>query len=218
MAPATRVRLIEVAERLFAERGIAAVSLREVGRTAGQGNTAAVLYHFGSKQGLVDAIFEHRMRPIDGRRLARLARLEREGRSRDLRALVEALVLPLAEALAARSSYVRFLAQALADPAQGQLISVGLEALEGVRRFLTRAEDCLAGLPGGLRRQRLRHAGTLLVHALAQHERDLETRRRGSPSVPVLVADLVDVLTAVLAAPVSAGTTRELRATLRRRA
>ena len=40
---------------------------------AGQRNTAAARYHFGTKQGLVDAIFRHRMQPINARRMSMLA-------------------------------------------------------------------------------------------------------------------------------------------------
>ena len=57
--------LIETAERLFAERGVNAVSLREIGAEAGQRNTGAVRYHFGTKEALVNAVFEHRMTPIN---------------------------------------------------------------------------------------------------------------------------------------------------------
>ena len=47
---------MSAAERLFAERGIAAVSHRQIVLAARQGNTAAVAYHFGTKEHLVRAI------------------------------------------------------------------------------------------------------------------------------------------------------------------
>src|SRR5689334_23357020 len=98
-----RLRLITAGEQLFAERGIGAVSLREVGTAAGQRNNSAVQYHFGSKLGLIEAILELRMATIDARRQAMLAELDAadgaDGRGDDLRALVEALVRPLAEAV-----------------------------------------------------------------------------------------------------------------------
>ncbi|NDZ80673.1 helix-turn-helix transcriptional regulator [Streptomyces sp. SID10853] len=52
----TRGLPIDAAERLFAERGIDAVSLRTVGAEAGQRNTSAAQDHFGSRQALLDAI------------------------------------------------------------------------------------------------------------------------------------------------------------------
>jgi AcrR family transcriptional regulator len=51
----TRSRLVESAERLFAERGVGSVSIREVNRDAGQA-PSAVHYHFGSKEALLRAV------------------------------------------------------------------------------------------------------------------------------------------------------------------
>src|SRR3546814_6660333 len=53
-------RILQAAEDCFGEHGIDAVSLRQIAIAAGQGNTAAVQYHFGSKEGLLEAIFQHR--------------------------------------------------------------------------------------------------------------------------------------------------------------
>ena len=114
MSDATRVRLLTTAERLFAERGLAGVSLREIGVAAGQRNNSATQYHFQSKDGLILALCEHRMRPVNERRVALLGALEGD----DLRGLVEAFVFPLAEAVRPGSFYLRFLAQLLAGPAQ----------------------------------------------------------------------------------------------------
>ena len=50
---------------MYAERGINGVSLRQIGTAAGQLNTGAARYHFGSKVGLINAVFEHRMGPIN---------------------------------------------------------------------------------------------------------------------------------------------------------
>ena len=52
----TRLWLIETAERLFAERGIDNVSLREINRAAGQKNVAALHYHFGTRESLLEAM------------------------------------------------------------------------------------------------------------------------------------------------------------------
>ena len=56
---ATRELLVVTAIRLFAERGLHGVSLRAVGEAAGQRNTAAVHYHFGDRESLLDAAIEH---------------------------------------------------------------------------------------------------------------------------------------------------------------
>ena len=55
-ADETRAQLIRAAERLFAERGVEAVSLREINRGADQRNATALQYHFEDRDGLVRAI------------------------------------------------------------------------------------------------------------------------------------------------------------------
>ena len=211
MSDATRERLLMTAERLFAERGIAGVSLREIGAAAGQRNNSATQYHFESKQGLVLALCEHRMRPVNERRVAMLNALQ----SDDLRGLVEAFILPLAEAVQPGSFYLRFLAQLLAGPAQAPRAAFELDVLQTMRRLVTRIERCLPMVPAALRRSRFQSAAVLVVHTLADHERHLQVPGRTTP-LALRTADLVDATLGVLTAPASAATRRELRTARRR--
>src|SRR4051794_8680724 len=73
---AARVLILRAAERLFAERGIEHVSLREIGVAAGQRNNSAVQYHFGTREELVRALYEDRLAPLDRRRRELLDRLD----------------------------------------------------------------------------------------------------------------------------------------------
>lgn len=68
----TRDRILDVAERLFAARGIESVTLRDITSEAGV-NLAAVHYHLGSRDELLRAIFVRRMMPVLQERLDRLA-------------------------------------------------------------------------------------------------------------------------------------------------
>jgi len=107
---ATRLSLIETAEALFGEQGVDAVSLRQIGAATGAGNTAVVLYHFGDKEGLIQAILDHRL-PDFERRRAQLS----AGFGDDLpsmEALLHALWLPLFEQRnqEGNHSYAAFLA------------------------------------------------------------------------------------------------------------
>jgi AcrR family transcriptional regulator len=52
----TRQALLDAAERLFAERGVNWVSMREIVRASQQHNTSAALYHFGSREALIVAV------------------------------------------------------------------------------------------------------------------------------------------------------------------
>lgn len=94
----TRQQILSAAERLFAERGIEGVSLREINRAASQGNTNAVKYHFGDRDGVIRAILDKHRRDSEPRRHALLDQYEETGAD-DLRALSAALVLPLAAKL-----------------------------------------------------------------------------------------------------------------------
>ena len=71
-----RIAMIDAAEAIVAEHGLAAMSLREVGVRAGQLNKTAPQYHFGDRAGLVTAVVETRMAPIDAARGQLLAELD----------------------------------------------------------------------------------------------------------------------------------------------
>jgi len=67
-----RERMLMVAERMFADEGLGAVSVRAI-TAAAQVNLASLHYHFGSKEGLLEAIFEARAKPIADERMHMLA-------------------------------------------------------------------------------------------------------------------------------------------------
>src|ERR1700694_2184531 len=90
----TRDRLLDAAERLFAKRGLDAVSVRDITESAGA-NTASIHYHFGLKRDLSASILERRAGHIGRRRQELLDRLEQRPYI-ELRDVVEALVLPTA--------------------------------------------------------------------------------------------------------------------------
>lgn len=71
----TKDRILDAAELLFAEQGVAATSLRSITQHAGV-NTAAIHYHFGDKPTLVEAIVSRRIAPLNQERLKRLEQLE----------------------------------------------------------------------------------------------------------------------------------------------
>jgi AcrR family transcriptional regulator len=73
----TRDRLLDVAERLFAQRGVDATSLRAI-TTAAEANLASVNYHFGSKDGLFLEILARRTAPVNAERLRLLSLAEKQ--------------------------------------------------------------------------------------------------------------------------------------------
>ncbi len=71
----TKERILDAAEKLFSDNGFAATSLRMI--TSGAGvNLAAVHYHFGSKEALIQAVFERRLGPLNRERLRLLDEIE----------------------------------------------------------------------------------------------------------------------------------------------
>jgi AcrR family transcriptional regulator len=102
--------LLDEAERLFARGGYQGVTTRQITEAAEQGNTSAVTYHFGSRQGLLLAVLARRGGPVDEER----GRLREDlGKAPTLAALVSCLVVPYAALLddEASRSYVRIVAQ-----------------------------------------------------------------------------------------------------------
>jgi AcrR family transcriptional regulator len=91
----TKARIMDVAEGLFAEKGYAATSLRDITGEAGT-NLASVNYHFQSKEGLLSALVERHVGPVNRERLEALDAIEAgtEGASPDLEALVRAFLTP----------------------------------------------------------------------------------------------------------------------------
>lgn len=87
-------QLMLAAEELFGRRGIEEVSLREIAAAAGHANNSAVQYHFGSKENLVQAVFEMRMPALDAARARYLAEARAAG-PLTLRSLLAALLMPV---------------------------------------------------------------------------------------------------------------------------
>lgn len=207
----TRQQLILAAEALFAERGIDGVSLREINIAAKQRNTSAAHYHFGSKDALIDAIFEYRRSEIGRRRDELLDELERSGRATDLRALVEALVMPLAAELAPSeepSRYLEFLAHLfLTSPSQVGDILRKHQAAEA--RWSNLVARALPHIPRRALYTRLFSMGRHVVISLAVF------RRRGfevdADFYEVYLSDMVDAVAGFLSAQPSEHTMALIR-------
>jgi AcrR family transcriptional regulator len=94
---APKQRLLDAAERLFAERGFEAVSVRDI-TGAAKANVAAINYHFGSREGLIGLVVTYRMGPVLKERLARLETVEKKwaGKAAPLEEILDAMLRPLA--------------------------------------------------------------------------------------------------------------------------
>jgi AcrR family transcriptional regulator len=92
----TRERILAAAEELFARTGVATTSLRAITALA-RVNLAAVNYHFGSKDGLVEAVYRRRLEPLNRARLSNLEKVEAAagGAPPALEDVMEAFIVPV---------------------------------------------------------------------------------------------------------------------------
>jgi len=143
MASVTRVQtdtkksLLDAGERLFADLGIAGASMRAITQAAGA-NLAAVHYHFGSKEGLVRAVFGRRLEPLNRDRLERLNRLAATGRERDVEGIIEAFVAPPLRMIGHEPggrAFAQLLARAVLEPGAGSRELVLEQFEEVIERF-----------------------------------------------------------------------------------
>lgn len=207
LSPITRsageMALIFAAERLFAQHGIAGVSLRQINQAANQKNISAAHYHFGSREGLAAAVLEHRWLGLDRRRYDRMAT---GGGRRDLRFYVEVLIATLAEELEPRpegNHYLRFVHQY--EHFRGGQQAARDMSPAGVQIY-ARIEAMIAEVPQAIREIRMRYLVNLVHGVLAAAERQLEFGEFDHAGVPLIVSNLVDMTAAALAAPASPGT------------
>ena len=202
-ATATSERLLDAAEALFAERGIDAVSVRAVNAAAGA-NVAAVHYHFGSKDALVEAVLRRRMDALSGRRLAMLDALPTE-QPPAVHDVVVALVAPLAELAAdpagSGRAYVRVLAGLQSGGPDGRRLLSAAFAPQFVP-FDTALARAVPTIPEAVRHFRLGLVGPLVVQTLADPEASAVLLGLAPGDHDAVVTALIDTVTGALAAPV----------------
>src|SRR5260370_26040635 len=118
-ATLTKEKLVRAGERLFAREGVDAAQTRNIVRLAEQANDSALHYHFGSRDGLLIAIYSKHIARMEGARQRSLTRLTKAGREHDARSLVAAIVLPTADELNSDDGrdFLRIIAQ-VACPAR----------------------------------------------------------------------------------------------------
>ncbi|MFE2373757.1 TetR/AcrR family transcriptional regulator [Streptomyces sp. NPDC059398] len=176
---ATRELLVSAAERLFAEHGVVAVSNRQVSEAAGQGNNAAVGYHFGSKADLIRAIVHKHNDQIEQ---ARAEKVEQATGSTDVRAWVACLVDPFVlhvAGLGVPSWFGRFYAQIGTDPVYREIMTDESLHSPALVRAVDGLNSCLPGLPPEVRLERGAMTRHLVVLVVAERERALA---EGSPT------------------------------------
>src|SRR5579872_6311506 len=110
----TKQKILDTAERLIGEQGYSGTSLRQIIAEAGV-NLAAVHYHFGSKEELLDELVMRKAGPVNAERLARFDRLEaRPGTPPTVAQVLEAFLVPMGEAADRNPEFVRLMGRLMA--------------------------------------------------------------------------------------------------------
>src|ERR1700745_3725770 len=118
----TRTRILDAAEALFMQHGFEGTSMRPLTSTA-EVNLAAVNYHFGSKDALIEAVFRRRLDPMNTARIAALEELEPTGRpcaaDSIIRAFVGQSLRMMEDAKGGGRNFIRLLGRTYTEPAKG---------------------------------------------------------------------------------------------------
>jgi AcrR family transcriptional regulator len=138
----TKEKILDTTERLIGEQGYAATSLRQIIAEAGV-NLAAVHYHFGSKEDLLDAVVLRKATPVNEARLARLDRVEAEVGSGPLvvEKVLECLLIPTAEMASRSPEFVRLMGRMLTEGMMPRIVerhfqATGLRFVSALRRAI----------------------------------------------------------------------------------
>lgn len=143
----TKERILDAAETLFAQYGFGGTSLRQVTSQADV-NIAAVNYHFGSKENLVNEVFRRRMDEMSGQRLARL-RAAIEADAVDLEGILAAFVEPplaMAQDRHGGGAFIRVIARAYAEKNDSLRRFLSEQYGHVLREFAKAIAGCMPGL------------------------------------------------------------------------
>ena len=197
---ATRERLLDAAEALFADNGYNAVSMRDIAKHA-KVNLAAAGYHFGSKQNLFTESLMRQMRPLNERRLAALAELENRARPPALAEVLDTFARTLIEEAVNDQESGRRLHRSLsrifAESDEIARAVFGKEMLPAAMRFFAAIRRACPELPVPLAGMGLALYAGCVIHTL---------RWAVSPPFPELRGDLALNIDSLMASLVAFGT------------
>ncbi|WP_068159947.1 TetR/AcrR family transcriptional regulator [Rhodococcus phenolicus] len=204
----TRTLLVEAAERLFAQHGYDAVTLAEIRSAAGQNNASVISYYFGSKSGLLRAVFDHRLPAIGAERDSLVRELNERKGSLTVRDALWGMVRPLADSVREGNHYVALLDRLMETDTLGTAFASADPTVTASGLAIDRTlYDTLVEIPEELRRQRIMMVYESVLRTLARFDRS------GTAPGHTELAPLMDAWEGLLRAPISdetrAGLTRD---------
>jgi AcrR family transcriptional regulator len=193
--PPGRNRLLDAAERLFAEQGVEATSARAINAAADL-SPAALHYHFGNKERIVEEVLQRRMGQLAGRRAEMVEHSRATATTLDAMRLSEILVLPLADFTLGNGKpgrwYIRFLSRMFTEKPDVMYDFIDRNFGEGVRIFDELICEASSGLDveeATRRRGIAFESSTHYLAHIAERLSDEENARRvADPMIRSLIA------------------------------
>ena len=164
----TKDRILHAAEELFAQQGFASTSLRQVTSRADV-NIAAVNYHFGSKDNLVNEVFRRRMDEMSAQRLEALKAATRNvpGQLEPVLAAFVEPALAMAQDRHGGGAFIRVIARAYAESNEGLRKFLSEQYGQVLREFAKAIDACVPGLGKEELYRRLDFLSGALTYAMA---------------------------------------------------
>lgn len=209
----TRLRLKKTALRLFAERGVENVSIRDIQVAAGQKNNGSISYYFASKDALIREIVADIAKILDADNHRRLDELERRGGPKDIREVAEILlpVLPPQGDDEDNQYRLRFFTAVLIS--RRELLFEATAGADGAtRRSFRHIQRLAPDMPAEVLRQRLMLMLLFALSAGASMEAARAPRKgwRNPWSFESAEPNLADTMAGIVTAPVSEQTLRKV--------
>jgi len=148
----TCTRILDAAEELFMQHGFEGTSMRTLTSKAGV-NLAAVNYHFGSKDALIEAVFRRRLDPMNAARIAELDRLENAtpgtapAPEAIIRAFLGASLAMIEDAKGGGRNFIRLLGRTYTEPSKPIRVLIGQLYAPAMARYKSAFERALPELP-----------------------------------------------------------------------
>lgn len=199
-----RQRLIRAGEHFFARHGLDQVSVQDITKRAGQRNASAIHYHFGSREGLLEAIATKHQTRTDAVRQAGLDKLEFRDAVSDVRAIIAILTLAPMTDMEEREDvrdWLRITPQVvhLTRTTDQQLLDYGprVPAMHKCIRYL---RERVSHLPEDIFEERVSIVIYMITLAHAERAVQIESGTAGIKRSD-FVQNLIEMLTAALFAP-----------------
>ncbi len=206
----TKTLILDAAEQAFAELGFGSASLRHIIRSAGV-NLAAVHYHFGSKEALVEAVFARRIGRLTQERLALLDACEARARGGPppLEQVLEAFVGPALRLTTAPAqagkAFVRLFGRTIAEPSEHLQTMLNEQFGTTITRFLAALQRALPALSPAELAWRFQFAVGAMGYLMAdpQNLKSISAGLCDPSDTETAIRELVTFLAAGLRAPVA---------------